>query len=93
MPTFLKRPWALPMVYCPWFHGACQKLFIKGTKTLPKICTTTNANRNTHANTDSIHESLPVDDEYKKPAIDSLRKCVPHILGLQYKYVYYPSLL
>ena len=34
-------------------------------------------------NTDTVYESLPVDDEYKKPTINSLRKCVPHILGLQ----------
>ena len=31
----------------------------------------------------SVHISLPVDNENKKPSIDTLGKCVPHIFCLQ----------
>ena len=67
-------------------------MLLKGTQNLHKICTNTSGNRNTHANADTVHEILPVDDEYKKPSIDSLCKCVPHILCLQNNFVNYPSL-
>ena len=50
-----------------------------------QICT--NTNTNTNANTETAHEGLPVDDEYKKPSINPLRKCVPNIFCLQHNFV------
>ena len=72
-------------------HPSLQCIVVnKYTKTTcVQICTNTNTqtDRNTHANTDTAHEGLPVDDKYKKPAINPLRKGVSYILCLQCKFV------
>ena len=41
-----------------------------------------NKHKYKHINTDTAFKSLPVDDEYKKSAVHTLRKCIPNILCL-----------
>ena len=64
-------------------HPTLQCIVVKKyTKTtLMRICTNTNTDKNTHT------QGLPVDNEYEKPAINTLCKRVPNILCLQYNFV------